>query len=285
MANAQYVDDWAQVDPKVGKSGGGGNDGFLKLKPDGSRKDNIYKVRFCCSPVFYYQWFLTNVNKSGKSIIVRSPLRGEDANGKAITDENAPYVDPLCYLIDPDSKDGRTYRPSLKYATFILDRGDNNKLKVLDFTPPLYRQLAAWSQANGLSCSAVDAPPFSLGVIEGSTPQTRNQYKYTVSSGLNREPFTEDEKRLLSSRDLIDQLAKLRKPDSVEDICAKMRECGLTPTIPTTVRGNSTSIPQQQVVQGSNASKPQVQQFSGTQAVGSGKVTQSMVKPDEEAPF
>lgn len=177
-----------------GDSGGGGMGGlFLKLEVG-----HKYKVRLISRPIGYLQHW--------EPIICRSP--GNDKNGTPL--------DPLMI---------RGFKPKERFAIWVFDRNDDNKLKVMDFPPSLFDQFVEWKDAYNEEPGGKNGPDWSIR-IESKTGQKRNaRYK---ALALDRSPLTEEEleriKAGFNGVPLKDKLVELRKDHSPEEILAMLAE-------------------------------------------------------------
>lgn len=154
---------------------------FLRLK-----SGNVYKVRLIAKPIQFMQHW--------EPIICRSP-------GKE---------DPLLAM---------GYTPKERYSIWVLDRNDNNQMKIMDFPPIVYRQIGLWKDAHdGDNPGGANGPDFQIKV-EGQGKRTR----YSVVA-IDRAPFTEEELARIKDGNLKDKLEENRRGNTAEEIRAMLAE-------------------------------------------------------------
>lgn len=184
---------------------------FLRLK-----SGNVYKVRLVAKPIQFMQHW--------EPVICRSP-------GKE---------DPLLAM---------GYTPKERYSIWVLDRNDNNQLKIMDFPPVVYKQIGLWKDAHdGDNPGGEKGPDFQIKV-EGQGRRTR----YSVVA-IDRAPFTEEELARIRDGNLKDKLAENRRGHTPEEIRALLAEKNQdAPSVPDNsgASSNSTAASSQPAESGS----------------------------------
>lgn len=170
------------------RSGDGGQ--FLKLKGG-----NKYRVRLVGKAVGYLQHW--------DPVICRSP--GKDDKGN---------------IIDPLMIDG--HEPKKRYAIWVINRDDGNKLQIMDFPPTLFDQFKAWKSA----CN--EEPGGSKGCdwqirLEIPSNGDKRRTKY-LAMPLDRTPFTEEEIALMRQIDIKKVLTEVRRDNTPEEIRKMMAD-------------------------------------------------------------
>lgn len=172
---------WDEPSDK-GNKGQGGQ--FLKL--EAGKK---YKVRLVSKAVRYFQHW--------DPVICRSP---------GVDEKTGQTQDPLML---------QGYTPKARYAIWVFDREDQNKLKVMDFPPTLFDQFADWRANFNEDPGGLNGPDWIIKLEIPGTDRRRTKYK---ASYLDKVAFTEAELALLKESDLKGKLAELRKENTPEEI-------------------------------------------------------------------
>jgi len=176
--------DWDELpkNPSSKGDGKGKSDGVKYLKfEDGKR----YRIRLISKPVAYQQHW--------KPVIVRSPGTDKDGN----------VIDPLMQL---------GFKPETRYSIWILDREDNNTLKVMDFGASIYKEIVEWKVGFSEEPGGMNGPDFQIK-IEG----IKRNRKYKILA-LERKPFTQEELDMFKQSKLREKLEEIRKPNTPEEI-------------------------------------------------------------------
>jgi hypothetical protein len=186
------------------KSGGQ----FLKLEVG-----KKYKIRLIMKAVEYFQHF--------DPVACRSP-------GGVPTDPNDPNS-PI-KIIDPLMLQGFT--PKKRYACWVMDRDDGNKLKVMDFPPSLHDIFSEWrtNTPDSADPGGVNGPDWviTLKIPPGGNKRMTKYY----AQSLERSPLSEEEVKHLKSLGLPEKLNELRKENTPEEIRQKLAEKTGEPTEP-----------------------------------------------------
>ena len=168
-----------------GTSGSGGSDGglFLKLKAG-----NKYRIRLVGNKPFSYLQYW-------EPVVCRSPGVGADGT-------------PICPILqaNPDN------RPKDRYATWVLDRDDGNKLKVMDFPPSLYNYFRDWAANTGKNPGGKDGFDWIVTVKKESS------FTKYAGTPLEPTPFTPEELSMIKKEKLGERLADLRRDNTPEEI-------------------------------------------------------------------
>lgn len=195
---------------------------FLKLQAG-----NKYRVRLIDKPLHYFQFW--------EPIIVRSPG----------TDENGNVVCPLMQMGEV---------PKDRYAIWVMDRNDDNYLKIMDFPPSLFNYFKTWHEATGQNPGGKQGCDWQITVKAPQGGQKKQYTKYEALA-LDRTPFSEeeiasmkegvtiyrdDEERQVSLKDF---LLDVRRDDTPEEIRKKLNEIGKS------VGSKTTSAPAQSRVE------------------------------------
>jgi len=184
------------------KKGGGGQ--FLKL--EAGKK---YRVRLVSNAVRYFQHW--------EPVICRSP--GVDAKGVVL--------DPLMQM---------NYTPKERYAIWVFDREDGNKLKVMDFPPTLYEQFSEWKVNFNDAPGGPNGPDWVIKLEVRGNDRRKTQYK---ASNLEKTTLTPEELELIKNGNLKEKLAELRKENTPEEIRNLIAAKNGDPTGPSTARPNA----------------------------------------------
>ena len=188
-------------DEQEGKKGQGGQ--FLKLEAN-----KKYKVRLVSNAVQYFQHW--------EPIICRSP---------GVDPKTNQTVDPLML---------QNFIPKKRYAIWVFDREDQNKMKVMDFPPTLYEQFAEWKANFNENPGGANGPDWVIKLEIPGTDRRRTKYKATH---LDKTPFTEDEAKLIREGCLKEKLAELRKENTPDEILTMLAAKNVDPTGPSNVAG------------------------------------------------
>lgn len=189
-----------------GKGQGGGQ--FLKL--EAGKK---YKIRLVSRAVQYFQHW--------EPVICRSP---------GIDPKTGQTLDPLMLA---------GYSPKKRYAIWVIDREDGNKLKVMDFPPTLFDQFADWRANFNEDPGGPSGPDWIIKLEVPGTDRRRTKYK---ASYLDKVPFTAEELALIKEGNLKAKLADLRKENTPEEIRQLMASKNGDPTGPS-VAANAATAP------------------------------------------
>jgi hypothetical protein len=181
------VMDWGDAETKGGSSGEKGSL-FLRLQ------EGKYRVRLISKPVRYLQHW--------DPIRAISPGEGEDGT----------IIDPLMAL---------GHQPKPRFSIWVLDRDDENRLKIMDFPQSLCNVFSQWKQMHNGEPGGKEGPDFQISVI---APGGKNQYKKYEAMAFERIPFTEDELKRIKEGNLKDKILEYRRADTPEEIRAKLAE-------------------------------------------------------------
>lgn len=195
---------WDEQDKKQGQGGQ-----FLKL--EAGKK---YKVRLVSNAVQYFQHW--------EPVICRSPGTDPKTN---------QTIDPLMLM---------NYTPKKRYAIWVFDREDQNKLKVMDFPPTLYEQFAEWKANFNENPGGPNGPDWSIKLEVPGTDRRRTKYKATH---LDKTPFTEDELKLIKEGNLKEKLTELRKENTPDEIRTMLAAKNGDPTGPSNVESSPAGRP------------------------------------------
>lgn len=189
---------WDETNDK-GRQGGGQ---FLKL--EAGKK---YKIRLVSRAVQYFQHW--------EPVICRSP---------GIDPKTGKVIDPLMLA---------NYTPKKRYAIWVINREENNKLQVMDFPPTLFDQFAEWKANFSEDPGGPNGPDWIIKLEVPGTDRRRTKYK---ASYLDKTPLTEDELKIIregvtimvdgkeTKMSLKDRLGDLRKENTPEEIRALMEQ-------------------------------------------------------------
>jgi hypothetical protein len=186
------------------KSGGGGSgeDSSMFLKLEAGKN---YKIRLVGRPVAYLQHW--------EPVVCRSP--GKDPNTNQV----------LCPLMLKGKE------PKERFASWVIDRDDNNKLKVMDFPFMLLKQFQRWKEAFGDEPGGMKGPDWKIS-LEIPPGGTKRQTNY-IAMNLDRTPFTPEEHEVFKKHGggdgLKAKLAEIRRdhtPEEINDMLAKAEQKG-----------------------------------------------------------
>lgn len=189
-----------QGEKKKGQGGGQ----FLKLEAG-----KTYRVRLVSNAVRYFQHW--------EPVICRSP--GVDAKGTVL--------DPLMQM---------NFAPKERYAIWVFDREDGNKLKVMDFPPTLYEQFSEWKVNFNDAPGGPSGPDWKIKLEVRGNDRRKTQYK---AAALDKTPLTSEELELIKNGNLKEKLAELRKENTPEEIRNLLAAKNGDPTGPSTARPNA----------------------------------------------
>lgn len=153
---ASFVEWGANPDDKKANKGGSGGQ-FLKLQAGGK-----YVLRLVSRPIRYLQHW--------EPIPCRSPGVDKDGNVR----------DPLMQM---------GIEPKPRYAIWVLNRNEGNKLQIVDFPPSLYEKFKDWKEAFGEEPGGNQGPEWSISLISGGSKK-RVEYRATAGKQI---PFTTEE--------------------------------------------------------------------------------------------
>jgi len=197
---------YVQWDDAEKSKGSGGQ--FLKLEPN-----KKYRIRLVSNAVQYFQHW--------EPVICRSP---GVVDGKT--------VDPLML---------QGFAPKKRYAIWVFDREDQNRLKVMDFPPTLFEQFAEWKANFNDAPGGANGPDWVIKLEVPGTDRRRTKYK---ASYLDKAPFSEDEIKQIKEGNLKEKLTEFRKENTPEEI-RQLLAAKSDPTGPSATSVLSTpSIPQ-----------------------------------------
>lgn len=129
-------------------------------------------------------------------------------------------------IVDPDDKDaaaklltehaGREIKPSYRCAMFVLDRGDDNKVKILEGGHQIFEAFANWTAGSGIRPGSGQGGDWQISVtgdgVGGSNPR-----KYSPVY-LGPQMFTDDEKKMISG---LKEEGKLKLGNYLKEIALK----------------------------------------------------------------
>jgi hypothetical protein len=196
---------WDEKVPEANKGGsGGGGNGIDYLKLEIGKR---YRVRLVAKPFGYFQHW--------EPIICRSPEM----------DESGVTLDPLML---------QGLQPKPRFAIWVFDRNDGNKLKIMDFAPTMLEQFKIFKDNFQDDPGGSKGPDF---IIEGKCPGGDKRKTKWTCSYLERSPFTEEEVALIKTKDakglnLQERLADARKPhtpDQIREMLEKKKGAGAPP--------------------------------------------------------
>lgn len=183
------VMDWGDTEDSGSGSGDKGSL-FLRLQ------EGKYRVRLISKPVRYLQHW--------EPIRAISPGVGDDGT----------IIDPLMAL---------GHQPKPRYSIWVLDRDDENRLKIMDFPQSLCNVFSQWKQGFGDEPGGREGPDFQISV---TAPKGRNQYKKYEAMAFDRTPFTDEEMQRIKEGNLKERILEYRRSDTPEEIRAKLAEAG-----------------------------------------------------------
>lgn len=153
---------WDEPTEKAKNAGSGL---FLKLEAG-----KTYRVRLVSNAVRYFQHW--------EPVICRSP--GVDPKTNVV-------LDPLMQMSRPD---GSPYQPKERYAIWVLDRQDANKLKIMDFPSVLYERFAEWKTDFNEAPGGANGPDWKIVLEARGNDKRKTQYR---AERLDKTQFTTEE--------------------------------------------------------------------------------------------
>lgn len=188
---------WSKIEKRESGNSGGGDGGiFLKFK------EGKFRVRCVGEPFFYEQIFIPKkVTGTDRDIPVISPGKDED---------------PLVRL---------GYSPSERVAVNVLDRKDENKLKIMRVGPSVFNHIVNYCEETGVEPGDPKQGPDILITVEdpGGNPRQR---KYTVTF-LPPTPLKKTEAKKIKDDGGLHDLEKYFKSTPVEEIEELIAEYGI----------------------------------------------------------
>lgn len=160
--------DWTSLASLKTTAKAGGGSLFLKLE---SGKE--YKVRPVGEAVQFYKIFINGINRS-VNIDVNPPS----------------LVNDIAALLSEHF--GQEIKPQMRYAIKVLDRDDNNRVKILESSATIFKMMATWSKGSDMKVGSSKAGDWII-TAEGVKPQI----KYNASF-LKNTPITEAEVKMIS---------------------------------------------------------------------------------------
>jgi len=180
---------WGEVGVRPGKNGSGDGDKktlpYLKLE-EGSKP---YRIRLVHKPYRFFSHF----------DVIRAISPGLDND--------------VCWQAGNS--------PRERYAILVLDRNDENKLKILEAGPAVFNEFKAYFELSGKDPGAVDGPDWlvqvkiPVTVKDGRSFKDKRKTKYHVMKD-EKSSFTEEEKQYI--KDNWVELSKMKSPTSPEMI-------------------------------------------------------------------
>ncbi len=183
--------EWSDVgDSTTKRTGGGSNAGkFMRLEAN-----KTYTVRPVHKPIMFYKYFNKKDGQNRNAIC--------DNPGTCLIGEKYPEL-----------------RASTRYAILVLDRGDDNTLKILEGPYAIFEKFKSFFDVNKDEPGGKKGIDFRIHVICPSGQKDRTT-KYKIDY-LDPSPFTEEEREdILSKRkdfDLIKIFAS-QDDDEIEKI-------------------------------------------------------------------
>ena len=182
---SEYVD-WSDVAPKP--SGNGGNLDFLRLK-----SGNTYKIRPLHKPVHFYKYF----------------HRGED--GKLRT---ALTGDPTDCPVAAEHPGLR--KPANRYAIFVIDRNDGNKIKVMEAPVSVFKHFRDRFEATGQKPGGnKDGGDWQIK-ITGSGLKTEYSATYLKDTPLTQEELEAFSAVMDGDRERLGKIYRIDSPEEIE---------------------------------------------------------------------
>ncbi len=173
----------------VPKSGGGGDRGeFLKLKTG-----NTYRIRPVFDPVKFFKYFHKN-DKRLRTAICAKP--------------------DVCPVRDrhPELK-----KPSLRYAAYVIDRNDGNKVKILEAPQSVFRPIGSSFEATGKNPgSGKDGSDWQIKVT-GTGLNTTYDVAFAGNTPLNQEERASIKEALDGDMKKLQKLYKVDTADEIEE--------------------------------------------------------------------
>lgn len=160
--------DWSNFDGPKSGSDDPDRIGFLRFK-----RDENYRIRPLGNAVQFYKFFI----EKGKPSIIVHPQR-KDAALKLLSEHS-----------------GNEYKPSFRCAIFVLDRSDDNRIKVMEGGFQIFDSFAKWSQATGVQPGHGPGGDWNISV-EGDGVGGSNPRKYTAVF-LGNSVFSEEERSMI----------------------------------------------------------------------------------------
>ena len=173
-----------------GTSSSGGDSIFLKLQ-SGSK----YTVRLIDKPLHYAQFW--------GPVVCRSP---------GVDEKTGKVVCPLMQMGE---------EPKDRYAIWVIDRNDDNRLKVMDFPPSLFNFFKRWHEDTGDNPGGMKGCDWVVRVSKQS-----NFTKYEATT-LDRVPFTEAEMKMMKEGKLKERLVDMRRDNTPDEIHAMLSDKGI----------------------------------------------------------
>lgn len=179
---------WNEGAPSKGGSDSADGSIFLKLKAG-----NTYKVRLIDKALHYHQFW--------EPVVCRSPFPAEDGT-----------------ITCPLKLQG--LEPKDRYAIWVFDRNDGNKIKLMDYPPSLHGKFKQWFEATNHNPGGENGPDWSITL---TAPQGKQQFTKYEAMPLDRTPFKEEELKQMANAKLKERLLDLRRDNTPEEIRQMLR--------------------------------------------------------------
>lgn len=182
--------EWDDITPPKKSSGGGrkggGSGKFLRLEAN-----SMYRVRPVHQPIRFYKYY-NELNGRLRTAICDNP--------------------DTCTVKDkhPD------LRPSRRYAILVLDRNDDNKLKILEGPQTIFEEFKKYYDITKKKPGGPEGGDFTINVVCPNGKKDRDT-TYTVDF-INETPFTSEEKSMLVEKKDDFNLPEIFKSHSAEEI-------------------------------------------------------------------
>jgi hypothetical protein len=207
--------DWGSIGGKNAPGGGGGGNGdripFMKFE-----SGKIYTVRPVGHAIEFYKFFC---KYNGKNIVVNVHKKHK---------KEAEAVLSNFF--------GKEIKMSWRCASFVLDRNDNNSIKVLEGGYSIFEPFALWSQTNGNASPGSNAGGNWAIKVTGDGVAGNNPRKYGVSY-VGPAPITPDEVSVLKSNAPKMKFKEIYRPVLPEQIVARITGSDKEPAVAATTAG------------------------------------------------
>jgi len=214
---------------------GSSNKGGQFLKLEAGKK---YRVRPVGKPIKYLQHW--------EPVRCRSPYMNDKGE----------IIDPLMLL---------NKEPKKRYAYWIMDRDDESRLKIMDFSSSILDAFKEWKEMWNEEPGGHKGGDWQIKVIPGAGGDRRKN-KY-IATFIEKSPFTDEEKQRISEAgDLAKKLMDARKPNTPDEIRAMLSEA----------EGKGDSVPASAPVTPAALAKASAQVAPQAQAVPATAVTSDL---------
>jgi hypothetical protein len=129
--------------------------------------------------------------------------------------------------------------PKIRFCTWVMDRQNGSKLKIMDFPSTVFSSFKEWRKATSIEPGGPQGPDWSI------TVEDQKGFTKYMCTALVQKPFTPEEQHEINEGNLMDRLVDVRKDNTPEEIRALMAEKGINSNVsPSKVSSRTVVAPQ-----------------------------------------